>query len=573
MSKLEKHKETIAITHFINPHLFWYHKIDACNVDYCTILEIEKELAEYYRNHQAWTQALRHPKKNAMVAVKFLAWNKIIRARVDHVAAFGKNVVGGEFVMWAVDYGFPFQTKADQIYRLPEKLTAHVNYIRSGGLVNILPADNFFMKDTMVKRITSKWDQRACHIVEQAINNSESIVFVKGYCLNGQEWGELVIKTNMGIKYRVNDHLVSLHLAVDARPNFREECLKLKTNKILPWMCNNGTSKFRTNRAYIFPAVGITHNGSKCATIECNDITQQKVEEWHERNKYTCGYETDDFLDTTTECTMTDGSVIESVPVRKCDQQGSDLTKIAEHEESQHMQLAGVLSKSRVEKYAGGKLPAPPLPDSVDFEMKTGNARADQTIDTTYSEISPIKYVNLEESTVNSDDVREPKLTDDNNATALACAESFHDYAKNGAENKVTAEKNKNLGQHDERSSLMPDGIGSFAEYLMTFRKQYIEKKINEEAKISKKGTVLPNKVVQSKSFNFELAALTKSNKSEIREPIDLKTTFHGLRMIPAGFDIMNLHDYKNEEHWHCKKSTINDRVPYNDTDLGDFVN
>ncbi|XP_053950471.1 uncharacterized protein LOC128858325 isoform X2 [Anastrepha ludens] len=472
MSKLEKHKEIISITHFINPHLFWYHKIDACNVDYRTILEIEKELAEYYRNHQAWTQALRHPKKHAMVAVKFLAWNKIIRARVDHVAAFGKNVVGGEFVMWAVDYGFPFQTKADQIYRLPEKLTTHVNYIRPGGLVNILPADNFFMKDMMVKSITSKWDQRACHIVEEAISNSESIVFVKEYSLNGQEWGELVIKTNMGIKYRVNDHLVSLHLAVDARSNFREECLKLKTNKILPWMCNNGTSKFRTNRAYIFPAVGITHNGSKCATIECNDITKQKVEEWHERNKYTCGYETDDFLDTTIECTMTDRSVIESVPVRKCDQQGSDLTKIAEHEKSQHMQLAGVLSKSRVEKYAGGKLPAPPLPDCVDFEMKTGNARANQTIDTTYSEISPIKYMNLEESTVNSDDVLEPKLTDDNNATAPACTESFHDYAKNGAENTVTAEKNKNLGQHDERNSLMPDDIGSFAEYLMTFRKQ-----------------------------------------------------------------------------------------------------
>lgn len=43
-------------------------------------------------------------------------------------------------------------------------------------------------------------------------------------------------------------------------------------------------------------------------------------------------------------------------------------------------------------------------------------------------------------------------------------------------------------------------------------------------------------------------------------------TTFHGLRMIPAGFDITNLNHYKDEKnHWHRKATTRFDHVPHDE--------
>lgn len=401
MAKIERQKEIISITHFINPHLFWYHRIDACSDDYYSILKIERELGEYYNNRQGCTQPIRRPQLNDMVAVKFLSWNKLIRARVDYIASFGKNVVEGEFIMWAVDYGFPFQTKVDHIFPLPNKLRTPVDYIRCGGLANIVPAEEFFMKNTMVKKISKKWHQRASDIIEKAINDSEFIVFIKEFALDKQDWGELIIKTNMGVKYRVKDHLISLHLATETISNFRDECKKLKTTKFAPWMCNNGSSKFYTNRVYIFPGVvGITHNASKCPELMCDIKAKKKVDDWYERNRFTSGQETV-FLDTTdtTENTAEEENLIDYLSIKKFDKNEQDLEKIDEYEGTQQIQLAGILSKSIIEKYNTGQLPAPPLPDDVDFEMTVENIKSNETIETIESEVSSIKYLQLEDST------------------------------------------------------------------------------------------------------------------------------------------------------------------------------
>ncbi|XP_067639993.1 uncharacterized protein [Eurosta solidaginis] len=563
MSKTEKQKEIISITHFINPHLFWYHKVNVCNDDYRTILEIEKELAQYYIDRQAWTQGLRHPTIKSMVAVKFLAWNKMIRARVDHIAGFGKNVTGGEFIMWAIDYGFPFQTKADHIYVLPEKLTTPVDYIHCGGLVNVLPAEHFFMKNTMVKNVTRKWHQRACDVVEKAINNSECIVFTKEYNFNGQDWGELVVKTNMGVKYRIKDHLISLHLALDVESsNFQNQCKKLDTVKILPWMCNNGNSKFHANRVYLYPGVigGMTHNGAKLAALECIEA-KQKVEEWYER----CETGNDaNILDTTSEYTMTEGS-IDALSIRKYDQQyETDLTKIDEDEESQHMQLAGVLTKSRIERLSTGKLVAPRLPSTIDFDMKSESTKINQTIETTDSEISSIKFVPLQDSTLNNDD-------DTVRKTAPECVQLEQKERERNIERDLVLKKIKEIKYYEEPSTPSTpksEEIGLYAEYLINLRKMYIESKADEELSDS---TI--NEDFETYNNNFKFPTITKTNDDRHEADDKKNKTFYGLRMIPAGFDIMNLHDYNDGQHWHCKKTTLNDRVPHNDLDLLNYVN
>uniref|UniRef100_W8AL25 RNA helicase n=1 Tax=Ceratitis capitata TaxID=7213 RepID=W8AL25_CERCA len=52
-------------------------------------------------------------------------------------------------------------------------------------------------------------------------------------------------------------------------------------------------------------------------------------------------------------------------------------------------------------------------------------------------------------------------------------------------------------------------------------------------------------------------------------EKLSESSTFLGLRMIPAGFDIANLHHYKNENnHWHRKATTRFDYVPHDEKDM-----
>ncbi|XP_050329228.1 uncharacterized protein LOC126758858 [Bactrocera neohumeralis] len=539
MAKIERQKEVISITHFINPHLFWYHKIDACSNDYQSIHKIEKELAEYYNNHKGCAQAIRRPQLNTLVAVKFLAWNKLIRARLDHIASYGKNVVEGQFIMWALDYGFPFQTKADYIFRLPNKLTTPVDYIRCGGLANVIPAEEFFMKNTMVKKVSKKWHQRAYDIIEKAINDSECIVFIKEFALDNQDWGELIIKTNMGVKYRVKDHLISLHLATETESNFKDGCQKLKTTKIAPWMCNNGNSKFYTNRAYIFPGVvGITHNPSKCPELTCDIKAKEKVDDWYERNLFKSGQETE-FIDTTNEIMAEE------------DNYEKDFENIEKDEAPQHIQLAGILSKSRAEKSENGHISAPPIPDGEDFEMSTESKKCNRTMETVESEISSIKYLQLENSTANT--LHFPNIINRNITERT-------ELGKSEMEAKEMFSKQNEVEDHNKSDPTLGD-VSAYARHLITFRKEYIDRKMEEEALKDADAYNFAKKDININRYdNLKLAYSTKSRLQSNREVTSVNSTFHGLRMIPAGYDFINLCDYKDEEHWHCKKSTLNDR-------------
>ncbi|XP_018800197.1 PREDICTED: uncharacterized protein LOC108975864 [Bactrocera latifrons] len=543
MAKIEKQKEIISITHFINPHLFWYHKIDACSNDYHSIHRIEKELAEFYNNHKGWQQAIRRPQLNTLVAVKFLTWNKLIRARVDHIASYGKNVVEGQFIMWAVDYGFPFQTKADHIFRLPNKLTTPVDYIRCGGLANVVPAEEFFMKNTMVKKVSKKWHQRAYDIIEKAINDSECIVFTKEFTFDNHDWGELVIKTNIGVKYRVKDHLISLHLATETESNFSDECQKLKTTKIAPWMCNNGNSKFYTNRAYIFPGVvGITHNPGKFPELTCDIKAKEKVDDWYERNRFKSGQETE-FLDSTNEFMAEE------------DNNEKDFENIEKGEAPQHIQLAGILSKSRAEKSDNGHISAPPVPDGEDFEMSPESKKCNRTMETIESEISSIRYLQLENSTANT-----------LNFTSII---NHNITEKSGLDKSVMEAKGEMFSKQNEiedhnKSDPTLGDVSAYARHLITFRKEYIDRKMEEETLKDTDAYNFAKKDIDiNRDYNLKLASTTRSRLQSNQEVTSVNSTFHGLRMIPAGYDFINLCDYKDEEHWHCKKSTLNDRTAH----------
>lgn len=390
---LEKDKH-VSVTHFINPQLFWFHEISVPNAAYCEIKELEEQLEQYYQTHQPWTQAIRKPAVDMLVAVKFLSWHKMIRARVEHIANFSKNTQGGEFIMWAIDYGFPFQTKCDQIFRLPDKLSQTVKHIRRGGLAFLSPAetDFDFRVSCAVTNAKENWSQRACELMDKLLNESESIVFVEKFEHEEHVWGDLIVTTHLGYKCNVRDYLIGLSLAVDAGPSFRETCLNLKATKILPWMTNSGNSKFSANKGFLCEGKVLDDKKLQhLVSTESDDYAKKKVEDWCTRNQIATLQESADFEeDLLLDSVKFDDSVsnkdfevctpnnVDTVEFTKENANGVDFEKLLSDKESvnsisnceiteQKLGMAGTLTKSLEKKY--GKKQLPPQPKITDFDV------------------------------------------------------------------------------------------------------------------------------------------------------------------------------------------------------------
>ncbi|XP_017480966.1 PREDICTED: putative ATP-dependent RNA helicase TDRD12 isoform X2 [Rhagoletis zephyria] len=418
-SDREKH---ISVTHFINPQLFWFHENTVPNADFHQIMEMEDQLEQYYKTHQPWTQNVRKPQVKMLVAAKFLAWQKMIRARVEHIANFSKNNQEGEFILWAIDYGFPFQTKSDYIFRLPDKLCNKVDRIRRGGLCDLSPAeqDFDFRMNSVVTNAKELWSQRACDLFDKLLNESESVVFIEKFKTKDHIWGDVIVTTHLGDKYNVRDFLIGMCLAMDAKEDFRSKCLNLKATKILPWMTNSGNSKFSVNKAFLCARSDRDDKKiQQLVSVERNDYAKKKVEDWCARNELATFQESPDI-----EADMLLGSITfdDSVSninfeIRKqeFDEAGElakkanltkkespeklrqfdfdssgeshkplieaennfdlreklidDVESVCDEINEQKLGMAGALTKSRKNKYDRRELP--PKPSSVDFDMST----------------------------------------------------------------------------------------------------------------------------------------------------------------------------------------------------------
>lgn len=100
--------EFVEITHLINPHVFWLRKCNA--VDY-EFEGIECELQHYaLRQHKKLLLMCRKRQidRGSRAAVYFVAWKKWLRCDVDVIDAKCERCI-----LWAIDYGFPFQSSIE----------------------------------------------------------------------------------------------------------------------------------------------------------------------------------------------------------------------------------------------------------------------------------------------------------------------------------------------------------------------------------------------------------------------------------------------------------------------------
>lgn len=103
-----ENNDLIRITHFVNPHNFYY-KIDEgfLNED---LMKLENQLRlhgiDWMKKHRDVTEF--KPKVGETVGLLHQPWNKYIRVVIDSIAEFMHHE--NKYILWAIDYGYVFAT-------------------------------------------------------------------------------------------------------------------------------------------------------------------------------------------------------------------------------------------------------------------------------------------------------------------------------------------------------------------------------------------------------------------------------------------------------------------------------
>lgn len=353
----------IAVTHFINPHLFWYTQIGDTSKDYLHVLrQLEEQLQDLYRNKPLLDTFCR-PAVGDKVAVNFVAWNKFIRAEILQKAQYQKE----EFVAWAIDYGFPFLTKKEYVRTMPTELgSKHFDHIHCAGIVNVEPAVQEFNieESDLVMSRREQWSQKPCDMLEKLLSNADSISFVIQYKTSepNQNWGDLLITNHKGVKFNAREYLLKTTHALEVTgADFRHACLKLKTTQIAPWLSNDRKTKFKIN--------SIKHNyleySKQVNSNMIDESAKRKVEDWQARNEGkqvdALSESLDNIIVSSNDNTIDDITFDDSVSVIN---RGTN-----------YIGKAGALSKIKQQKYLSkNALPPPPSIDLNAFHLDSAFA-------------------------------------------------------------------------------------------------------------------------------------------------------------------------------------------------------
>lgn len=273
-------EHNVAITHFINPHLFWYRKVGTPGDEYIHVLaDLERKLQDLYRNKPSMETRCR-PVIGDKVAVNFVAWNKFIRAEVLQTAEFKQE----EYIVWTTDYGFPLVTKKEHIRRLPEELQTHPSQVRCGGITNVQPAEVEYdhVESSLIMVKQDQWLQKACEMLEKLLADAASTIFLeKMNTPDDHRWGDLIIVSHKGHKFNASTYLQTAKYAMEVGPEFSQVCSKYKTTKIAPWLTNNR----KTNMKYNCIKSNMVEHSHQMTTTLIDEFAKRKVEDWCARNE------------------------------------------------------------------------------------------------------------------------------------------------------------------------------------------------------------------------------------------------------------------------------------------------
>ncbi|XP_065084825.1 putative ATP-dependent RNA helicase SoYb [Ochlerotatus camptorhynchus] len=230
--------DTIRITHFINPHMFWYKPVSAYvhNLDEKRFqLAIDEYCEENFRQSSADEVCESFPGET--VAVLDFDRNKWCRCIVDEVIedSSGKK----RYNLWSIDDGVPIQSFSRYVNPLPEKFARQTSKVRRGAIKNILPSEYVYdnQSDRLVPKICSRWDPNAANVLQSVLRNSTSVQFrkvtrhsVHNIVVN---FGDLELVTNKNNAFNAANLLKEIRKGFEVEPSdFITRLLEIQTMSV-----------------------------------------------------------------------------------------------------------------------------------------------------------------------------------------------------------------------------------------------------------------------------------------------------------------------------------------------------
>lgn len=207
----------IHITHYINPHCFYYKpetayieeheqtKFAAIFNEYC-----ETEYGMRYdtgRDPEPW----KLPKPGDLVAMRSNQLERWIRCEVEDIAVDLNQTVW--YYMWAIDEGFPIKSSHKYIRPLPKTFVRESAHATRGAIINILPGDTRYdyVECEQIIEPSTKWCSGIVGILELMLEHAASISFVPKtmQVIQGEtiHFGELFITTQTNVVHNVAEQL------------------------------------------------------------------------------------------------------------------------------------------------------------------------------------------------------------------------------------------------------------------------------------------------------------------------------------------------------------------------------
>lgn len=145
----KNYDDIILITHFVNPHMFWfkYPKEILNNTDLIELeIKIQKYVSAVYPKHRQRFNSSDNnnayaPCVDDIVAVLNCGWNKWVRASVEKVNENNGKIKN--IVLWSIDHGVPLVSSLEYIVPLDDVSLskAITNVVYLGGLYKSIPVE------------------------------------------------------------------------------------------------------------------------------------------------------------------------------------------------------------------------------------------------------------------------------------------------------------------------------------------------------------------------------------------------------------------------------------------------
>ncbi|XP_053660398.1 uncharacterized protein LOC128709428 [Anopheles marshallii] len=207
----------IQITHYINPHRFYYKPETAYmqeheQVKFATAFNeyCENEygiIFETVRNTPSW----KHPKPGDLVALRSNQLQRWIRCEMEDVMVDVNETTW--YYLWAIDEGLPIKTLTTYVRPLPQAFGQEPAHAKRGAMINILPGETQYdyMEDKPRLVPSIKWSCGIVSTLELMLESAESISFfpTTQYVLQNEtiHVGELFITTQSNITHNVGKKL------------------------------------------------------------------------------------------------------------------------------------------------------------------------------------------------------------------------------------------------------------------------------------------------------------------------------------------------------------------------------